>query len=176
MIPSLMFPPGPTALPTRPNVEVSTDMAEILPVTTFTVVTGSPEKQPTMVPAAQATEATTVGQPPSQTAVAETSEAEAKEAEATQAEARMAETTVAESIVPVVSTVAGTAHLVTDPPVAETAAPATAAGDVEPVQTAAAEAKPNDKVTEGRTDEVNGKKYVGLGGKVERRPLKAIVE
>lgn len=147
-----MFPPGPTALPTTPSV-VPTDTAGTH------VVTGPPEKQPTAAPGAQATEATTVAQPPSQT-----DSAEAPVAEATVAEATMAGTMVTEPIVPVVSTVAGTAHLVTDPPVVETAAPATAAGDVKPLQTAAAE--PNDAVViEEGADEVNGKKCVGWAGK-----------
>lgn len=146
-----MFPPGPTALPT--SVEVPTDTPEM---PAFTVVTGPTEKQPTMVPGVLATEAATAAQPPSQT-----DGAEATVAEATVAETTVAEVSVAASIVSVVSTVADTAHLVTDPPVVETAAPTTAAGDVKPVQTAAAEAQPDDSVViEEGADEVNGKKEI----------------
>lgn len=159
VIPSLMFPPGPTALPTKPGVEALTDTRG---TDLFTVVTGPPEKAPTMVPEALATEAATEAQPRSQT-----DGAEETVAETTVAEVMVAETTVAEATVagvPVVSTVGGTIHLVTDPPVVETTAPATAAGDVKPVQTAAteAEAKPNDAVfIEEGADEVHGKNMWG---------------
>lgn len=156
-----MSSPGPTALPTRPRVEAPTDETEIR---AFTVVTGPPEKQPSMAPGALATEAATVAQPPSHTDGAEATVVEATVAEATVVGATVAEATVAESIVPVVSTVARTAHLVTDSPMVETAAPATAAEDVKPAQTAAAEANGAVVIEEG-ADEVNGKKCAGWAGK-----------
>lgn len=165
-----MFPPGPTALSTRPN---PTEFDAL------TVVTGPTEELPPMAPEALATEAATVAQPPSQTDGAEETVAEGTTAEMTVAETTVtekapAETTVAKAteaepmvvIVPVASTAAGKTHLVTDPAVVETAAPATAAEDVKPVQTAATEAEPNNEVvTEKGADEVNGKKCVGWTGK-----------
>lgn len=156
-----MSSPGPTTLPTEQSATVPTDTTG---THALTVVTGPPEKDPSAIPAVPATQAA-VTQPPSHT-----DGAEATVAEATVAEMTVVEATVAESVVPVVSTVAETVvgtvgHLVTNPPVVETAAPTTAAGDVEPVQTAAAEAKPNDAVViEGGADEVNGKKCVGWAG------------
>lgn len=152
-----MSPPGPTAHPTGPNVEVHIETTEIQGIT---VVTGPPEKQPSMAPGALPTEATTAPvQPHYQTDSAETMTVPMM-VQTTPDGTTLAEATVADSIVKTVE------HLVTDHPVVETAAPATAAGDVKPVQTAAAEAKPNDAVViEEGADEVNGKKCVGWVGK-----------
>lgn len=164
VIPSLMFPPGPTTLPTTPSKALLTQPNVAAPAhtmgTAFTVATSPPEKQSTMAPGALATEAATGAQPPSQT-----DGAQATVDKGTVAETTVADALVTVSTVPVVSTVAATAHLVPDQPVVKTAAPATAAGDVEPAQTAAAEAQPNGAVViEEGADEVNGKKCVGQAG------------
>lgn len=117
----------------------------------LTVITGAPEKTPTIMPAVLGTEGTTVGPAP-------------EGADTTVAMNKEEDETISDS--PVTASTAAATEFVTEPHAVVTGAPAAATEEARAEVTTAAEAKTKDAlVIEEGTDEASGeKRHSGTNG------------